>query len=70
MLPTSANGQPATVCYVRDQHGIYQPYGVAILTMTESGISGIVSFGDPDLVARFGFPPVPPLPKAGYWPHG
>jgi RNA polymerase sigma-70 factor (ECF subfamily) len=58
MLPTSANGQPATACYVRDQHGIYQPYGVAVLTMTESGISGIVSFGDPDLVARFGFPPV------------
>jgi RNA polymerase sigma-70 factor, ECF subfamily len=60
MLATSANGQPATVCYHRDEHGTYQPYGVAVLTMTTAGISGIVSFGDPELVALFGFPPVWP----------
>ncbi len=56
MLPTSANGQPATACYVRDDHGTYQPYGVAVLTMTGAGISGVVSFGDPELVTIFGFP--------------
>lgn len=61
MLMTSANGQPATVCYLRDQHGTYRAYGVAVLTMTTAGISGIVSFGDPELVGVFGFPPsLPP----------
>ena len=28
MLATSANGQPATAAYTRDQHGNYQPYGI------------------------------------------
>ncbi|HLJ99690.1 MAG TPA: sigma-70 family RNA polymerase sigma factor [Streptosporangiaceae bacterium] len=56
LLATSANGQPAAVCYVHDQYGTYQPYGVVVLTMTGVGISRIVSFGDPGLVGVFGFP--------------
>jgi RNA polymerase sigma-70 factor (ECF subfamily) len=55
MLATSANGQPATAAYTRDQHGNYQPYGICVLTVTNQGIRQIRSFGDPSLVALFGF---------------
>ncbi|HEX4704046.1 MAG TPA: RNA polymerase subunit sigma-70 [Pseudonocardiaceae bacterium] len=58
MLPTSANGQPAAVCYLRDGTGAHQAYGVVVLTVTAMGIAGIVSFGDPGLVPAFGFPTV------------
>ncbi|GAA1891452.1 sigma-70 family RNA polymerase sigma factor [Asanoa iriomotensis] len=57
LLATSANGQPAAAVYTRDQHGDYQPYGVCVLTVTDAGISRISSFGDPALVAVFGFGP-------------
>ena len=56
MLATSANGQPAAAAYTRDQHGNYQPYGICVLTVTSQGIRQILSFGDPSLVAIFGFP--------------
>ena len=67
MLATGANGQPATAVYTRDQHGVYQPYGICVLTVTcgqstrdhgthDHGIRQVVSFGDPTLLARFGFP--------------
>ena len=59
MLATSANGQPAAAVYRRDQHGDYQPYGICVLTVTDAGISRISSFGDPELVAMFGFGPYP-----------
>ncbi len=55
MLPTSANGQPAAAAYVRDQDGIYRPYGICVLTVTDAGIRRITSFGDPGLVSVFGF---------------
>ena len=57
MLATSANGQPAAADYVRDEDGIYRPYGIVVLTVTSEGISRIVSFGDPGLLPVFGFPP-------------
>ena len=57
MLATSANGQPAAAAYTRDQHGNYQPYGICVLTVTSAGIRRISSFGDPGLVALFGFRP-------------
>ena len=57
MLATSANGQPAAAVYTRDEHGTYQPYGICVLTVTEAGIRRISSFGDPRLVAAFGFGP-------------
>jgi RNA polymerase sigma-70 factor (ECF subfamily) len=55
MLATSANGQPAAADYVRDSRGVYQPYGIVVLTVTSEGISRIVSFGDPGLLPVFGF---------------
>ncbi|MFI5894194.1 RNA polymerase subunit sigma-70 [Actinoplanes sp. NPDC051513] len=59
MLVTSANGQPAAAAYLRDQSGSYQPYGICVLTVTDAGIRRISSFGDPGLVAAFGFGPIP-----------
>jgi RNA polymerase sigma-70 factor (ECF subfamily) len=57
MRATSANGQPATAAYTRDEHGNYQPYGICVLTITGAGIRRISSFGDPRLVTVFGFGP-------------
>ena len=57
MLATSANGQPAAAAYTRDQDGNYQPYGICVLTVTDTGIRRISSFGDPGLVTVFGFGP-------------
>ena len=57
MLATSANGQPAAAAYTRDQDGNYQPYGICVLTVTDTGIRRISSFGDPRLVTMFGFGP-------------
>jgi RNA polymerase sigma-70 factor (ECF subfamily) len=62
MLPTSANGQPAAAAYTRDGHGNYQAYGICVLTVRAGGIQRISSFGDPSLVAAFGF--TPHLPQA------
>jgi RNA polymerase sigma-70 factor (ECF subfamily) len=56
LLPTTANGQSAAACYRRDSHGVYQGYGVVVLTITHEGIRRIVSFGDPGLLPAFGFP--------------
>jgi RNA polymerase sigma-70 factor (ECF subfamily) len=58
MRPTSANGQPAAACYTRDAHDVYQGYGIVVLTVTDEGVSGIVSFGEAALLGVFGFPPV------------
>ncbi|MEU4623124.1 sigma-70 family RNA polymerase sigma factor [Actinoplanes sp. NPDC023801] len=57
MLPTSANGQPAAAAYLRDRHGDHQAYGICVLTVKGAGIHRISSFGDPSLVAAFGFAP-------------
>jgi RNA polymerase sigma-70 factor (ECF subfamily) len=56
MLPTSANGQPAAVGYRLGPDGARHAYGVVVLAVTSTGISHIVSFGEPALAARFGFP--------------
>ncbi|MFB8003526.1 sigma-70 family RNA polymerase sigma factor [Nocardia sp. NPDC056000] len=60
MLPTLANNQPAVITYHRNPQGILTPYGVAVLTPTPTGITRVVAFQDPNLVAAFGFPPTPP----------
>jgi RNA polymerase sigma-70 factor, ECF subfamily len=64
MLPTEANGQPAAAAYRRGQDGSCRAYGVVVLTPTAAGIAQIRSFGDPGLLATFGFPPVPPASPA------
>jgi RNA polymerase sigma-70 factor (ECF subfamily) len=57
MTPTAANGQPAVAAYYRDGDGTYQALGVAVLTVTPTGIARITVFGGgAGLVARFGFP--------------
>ena len=58
MAATAANGQPAAATYLRGADGVHRAFGLAVLTVTATGISRIVVFGDPGLVTRFGFPPV------------
>ncbi len=53
MFPTSANGQPAAVGYVRAGDGSHVAYGIVVLTATNAGVAGIHAFGDADLVTRF-----------------
>jgi len=55
MLPlySGANGSPAAACYIRDDKGAYQPYGVVVLEVVGDGVSRIVSFGDPALLPLF-----------------
>src|SRR5262249_45494693 len=48
MVPLVANGQAGAVAYHRG--GLF---GIAVLTVTRSGISRIVVFGDAGLVAKF-----------------
>ena len=59
MAPTAANGQPAAAAYLRGSDGVHRAFGLAVLTVTAAGIARIVVFGDPGLVTRSGFPPVP-----------
>jgi RNA polymerase sigma-70 factor, ECF subfamily len=48
MVATTANGQPAAAAYSRGQ-----PFGIAVLTITHTGITRIVVFSDPTLVTLF-----------------
>jgi RNA polymerase sigma-70 factor, ECF subfamily len=57
MEATAANGQPAAATYLRGADGVHRAFGLAVLSVTATGISRIVVFGDPGLVTRFGFPP-------------
>ena len=57
MAATAANGQPAAAAYLRGPDGVHRAFGLAVLTVTGTGIARIVVFGDPGLVTRFGFPP-------------
>ncbi len=57
MRPTVANGQPATVTYHGVGDGTYQALGVAVLTVTPTGITRMTVFGGgPGLVAKFDLP--------------
>jgi RNA polymerase sigma-70 factor (ECF subfamily) len=58
MIPTAANGQPAAVVYRRDTDGVLRADGVVVLTATATGVSAVIKFYDPALVATFGFPDV------------
>jgi RNA polymerase sigma-70 factor (ECF subfamily) len=57
MMPTTANGQPAAVGYIR-KDGAYHPFGLVVLTMTTTGISRITAFDDAAMAVRFGLPAV------------
>jgi RNA polymerase sigma-70 factor (TIGR02960 family) len=58
MIATTANGQPAAVVYHRDVGGTLRGDGVVVLVATATGVSRVTKFGDPALVAAFGFPDV------------
>jgi RNA polymerase sigma-70 factor (ECF subfamily) len=61
MIPTLANGQSAAAAYHRDSDGLHRAFGLGVLTVTRRGIARIFVFGGgPDLVAKFGLPPVHP----------
>jgi RNA polymerase sigma-70 factor (ECF subfamily) len=60
MVPAAANGQPAAAAYLRGGDGRYRAYGIVVLTVTTTGIAGIVVFADPGLFAWFGLPQVQP----------
>ena len=56
MIATSANGQPAAVVYHRDANGALRADGAVVLAPTATGVSRVIKFHDPALVAAFGFP--------------
>jgi RNA polymerase sigma-70 factor (TIGR02960 family) len=58
MIATTANGQPAAVVYHLDAEGTLQADGVVVLAPTATGVSRVIKFHDPALVATFGFPDV------------
>ncbi|MEW9529485.1 RNA polymerase subunit sigma-70 [Microbispora sp. NPDC049125] len=58
MLATTANGQPAAVVYHRHADGALRADGAVVLAPTATGISRVIKFHDPVLVATFGFPDV------------
>jgi RNA polymerase sigma-70 factor (TIGR02960 family) len=58
MIATTANGQPTAVVYHRDPHGVLRADGAVLLAPTATGISRVIKFHDPALVALFGFPEV------------
>ena len=57
LFPTSANGQPATVAYCRDETGTYRLHSLQVFTVTKAGISHSVVFPDPEVLAAFGLAP-------------
>ncbi|UOX90882.1 RNA polymerase subunit sigma-70 [Amycolatopsis sp. FBCC-B4732] len=54
MSATTANGQPAAAVYRRDPAGVHRAHGIVVLAPTSGGISRVVEFHDPALVAAFG----------------
>ena len=59
MIPTTANGQPASVIYQRDPDAILRASGIVVLTATAAGVTRVVAFHhEPELVTLFGFPDV------------
>jgi RNA polymerase sigma-70 factor (ECF subfamily) len=58
MIPVLANGQPAAATYHRGGDGSYHALGVAVLTVTATGIAAITVFGDPGLIGKFDLPPI------------
>jgi len=58
MIATTANGQPAAVVYHRDTGGALRADGAVVLAPTATGVTRVIKFHDPALVAVFGFPDV------------
>jgi hypothetical protein len=57
LVPTRANGQPAFGYYLPDRPAhLYRAGGIVVLTLAFDHISGMTSWWDPNLLARFGLP--------------
>ena len=56
LLPTSANGQPATGAYLLDTSGAYLLHHLAVLTLRGERIDEINAFHDLSAPERFGLP--------------
>ena len=56
LLPTRANGSPAFAIYQRNEQNEYRAFGIIALVIEGEKLSQIISFIDPSLPARFGFP--------------
>jgi RNA polymerase sigma-70 factor (TIGR02960 family) len=52
-VPTSANGGPALIVYLRGESGGYHPHGIQALTIRGGRIARIQAFNDPVLVPVF-----------------
>lgn len=57
MLPTAGNGQSMLAMYMRDTDGVQRPFQLHQLTLTEAGVSHVVSYFDTTLFDTFGLPP-------------
>lgn len=59
LLPTRANGQPGFGLYrIDEQTGIYQAYGIQVVTFAGAEIQDVVTFRNPALVGLFGLAPI------------
>lgn len=56
LLTTRANGQPAFGLYQRDEAGIYNAYGIQVVTFAGELIADITTFRVPALAVHFGLP--------------
>jgi RNA polymerase sigma-70 factor, ECF subfamily len=56
MVPTSANTQPAFAVYVLGRDDVFHAATLQVLTLTDAGISAVLSFHRADLFGAFGLP--------------
>jgi RNA polymerase sigma-70 factor (ECF subfamily) len=57
LVPVRANGQPAFGHYIEDPHApLFRLSGIIVLTVRESGISGLTRFADTGIAGRFALP--------------
>jgi RNA polymerase sigma-70 factor, ECF subfamily len=57
MVPVMANGQPAFAAYTRGDDGSYHAHEVLLPALSQTGITRIVVFLNPDLFRMFGLTP-------------
>ena len=55
-VPTSANGQPAVLCYLQREDGVFAAHALDVLSFTGGRIAAVDAFLDPAVLARFGHP--------------
>jgi RNA polymerase sigma-70 factor (ECF subfamily) len=56
MVPTRANGQPATAAYLREDDGPFRAFAISVLTVEQGMVVRVVAFLDAGLFGTFGLP--------------